>query len=57
MYKQVVEKVRGTTRTRKTFKMFCDSCGRQINWCVNHEHKHYCEKCFTQAQFNTKIKG
>lgn len=45
MYKIVKEQPVGCKRSFERAVMFCDRCGRRINWCVPNEHGQFCNSC------------
>ena len=53
----------GYQRYRYRVKMFCDVCGKQINWCVPPKDitstEHVCEYCYRKMEKKlvTPIKG
>ncbi len=46
MIKQVTERPRGYKRQITHSVMFCDGCGKRLQWCVSIGYNiHLCEKC------------
>ena len=50
MIKRITERTRGYLRKRTYNQMFCDKCGRKIEWCLPHPKGHYCEKCLNEVK-------
>ena len=50
MIKQITERTPGYWRKHTYNQMFCDKCGRKIEWCTYHPKGHFCEKCLKEVK-------
>ncbi len=49
MVKQEKVVVRGYRRPVSRSVIYCDACGRQLNWCITAKEGQFCERCFKQT--------
>ena len=50
MIKPVTAKNVWDRRPRVVNQMFCDKCGRKIEWCLPHPKGQFCEKCLKEVK-------
>lgn len=52
MVQRIKEQPKGYLRPITHDVIFCDGCGRRINWCVPHPKGQFCDKCFQLVKQN-----